>query len=403
MLEMLKSRLALPFVLLLLSACGSQNFKTNEKSSLETVAIPQTEVRDQGRLGICWAYGTSALIESELLKLNGTQVDISEEAIAFEHMAEALRAQFAKMMSSDLLDFMGRGALPEGWATRTTPELAAMYENSKYVQHDALALIKLKGAVPESAWSFKIKTPAQKDQLFRAVRQNLHQALQNGFIIQNLSVEQIKDLILIGPNGNAFPSRPPTTFSWQGRTMSSLEFVKDVLKFDSDDWEAIAVKNEENLPQFIQLVKRALAEGHSVPLAFPINIDRISGDIFTGDRNAKQYNWADYGRDGGHLVLVTDFINKGGSRGAVTDANLQLELMKPAADLDAFLFKNSWGVGAKTNEAGKPVGSSVDGYYRMDLSYLSGIAKIPAATRNPWAATLAVVPRSLVASELKLR
>ncbi|NBO39660.1 hypothetical protein EBU99_13870, partial [bacterium] len=267
MLEMLKSRLALPFVLLLLSACGSQNFKTNEKSSLETVAIPQTEVRDQGRLGICWAYGTSALIESELLKLNGTQVDISEEAIAFEHMAEALRAQFAKMMSSDLLDFMGRGALPEGWATRTTPELAAMYENSKYVQHDALALIKLKGAVPESAWSFKIKTPAQKDQLFRAVRQNLHQALQNGFIIQNLSVEQIKDLILIGPNGNAFPSRPPTTFSWQGRTMSSLEFVKDVLKFDSDDWEAIAVKNEENLPQFIQLVKRALAEGHSVPLA----------------------------------------------------------------------------------------------------------------------------------------
>ncbi|NBO37867.1 hypothetical protein EBU99_04710, partial [bacterium] len=110
-----------------------------------------------------------------------------------------------------------------------------------------------------------------------------------------------------------------------------------------------------------------------------------------------------YGRDGGHLVLVTDFINKGGSRGAVTDANLQLELMKPAADLDAFLFKNSWGVGAKTNEAGKPVGSSVDGYYRMDLSYLSGIAKIPAATRNPWAATLAVVPRSLVASELKLR
>jgi hypothetical protein len=36
----------------------------------------------------------------------------------------------------------------------------------------------------------------------------------------------------------------------------------------------------------------------------------------------------------------------------------------------------------------------------MEMGYLQGIAKIPEATNNPWAATLAVVPRSLVEKEL---
>jgi hypothetical protein len=382
---------------LFVSACGQA--PQNANSAIQTVNIPQTDVRDQGRLGICWAYGTTALIESELLKNEGVSVDISEEALAFEHMAEALRSQFATATSSDLLEFITRGELPEGWATRTTPDLAAMYMNSKHVQHDALALIKLRGAVPESAWSFKVSNYEQKRQLTLAVRNNTRKLWNDGYRIQALTIDQIKDLILVGEFGNAFPSRPPQYFEWQGQTISSLDYVKTVLKFDPDAWEAIAIRKAADVPQFIQTVKQSLALGHSVPLAFPINVDRIAGDAFRAADDAKQYNWADFGRDGGHLVLITDFINKGGSRGAVSDAALKTELAKPALDLDAFLFKNSWGVGAKFNEAGKPVGTSTDGYYRMELSYLEGIAKIPEATLNPWAVTLAVVPRELAEAQ----
>ena len=383
-----------------LSACGTNTPAQSNDSSLQTVAIPQTDVRDQGRFGICWAYGTTGLIESELLKSDGITVDISEEALAFEHMAEALRAQFATMTSSDLMVFTMRGELPEGWATRTTPELASMYMNSKYVQHDALALIKLRGAVPESAWSFKVRNAEEKRRLTVAVRDNLRKAWGEGHIIQNLTTEQIKDLILVGELGTAFPSRPPAYFEWQGETISSLDYVEKVLKFKPDDWEAVAIRKEADVPQFIQTVKQALALGHSVPLAFPINVDRISGDAFRADDQSKSYFWSSYGRDGGHLVLVTDFINKGGKRGAISEQELAVEVAKTADNLDAFLFKNSWGVGAKFNEAGKPVGSSEDGYYRMEMGYLQGIAKIPEATNNPWAATLAVVPRSLVEKEL---
>lgn len=384
--------------LALAAGCNSGTLTAPTTSSLSTVAIPQTEVRDQGRLGICWAYGTTALIESELLRKQGIQVDISEEALAFEHMAEALRAEFATMTSSNLVEFMMRGQLPEGWATRTTKELAAMYENSPYVQHDALALIKLNGAVPESAWSFKVKTMEQKDQLVQAVRQNLRKAMADGFIIQKLTVDQIKDLILVGPMGTAFPSRPPSAFEWQGQQISAIEFASKVLQFNADDWEAVAIRKESDVPAFIQIVKTTLARGHSVPLAFPINIDRINGDAFRADGD-KDYFWSNYGRDGGHLVLVTDFINKGGSRGAVSDAQLKTELEKPAEELEALLFKNSWGVGAKLNEKGEPVGLSPDGYYFMEAGYIRGISKIPEATKNPWGATLAVVPRELVTDE----
>ncbi len=393
---------------MLASACGNQQptaplNRTLEQSSLETVSIPQTDVRDQGRFGICWAYGTTALIESELLRINNTTVDISEEALAFEHMAEALRAQFAVMNSSDLVEFMMRGQVPEGWVTRTTKELASMYEDSPYVQHDALALIKIHGAVPESAWSFKIKTLEQKNQLLAAVRQNLRKAMDAGHIIQKLTIEQIKDLILVGRYGTAFPSRPPSYFQWQGEFITAQAFATDVLKFNADNWEALAIRKEDDIPSFVQAVKETLARGHSVPLAFPINIDRISGDSFRADNNSKDYSWANYGRDGGHLVLVTDFINKGGSRGAVSEAALKAELAKPAEELDALLFKNSWGVGAKTNENGVPVGMSADGYYRMEMGYIRGISKIPDATRNPWAVTLAVVPREIADRQIHLR
>lgn len=383
--------------MLFASSCGSEVLKQGTTpSALNTVSIPQTDVRDQGRFGICWAYGTTALIESELLKNKGIKVDISEEALAFEHMAEDLRAQFAVMNSSDLMVFTLRGSLPEGWATRTTPELASMYLNSKHVQHDALALIKLRGAVPESAWSFKVSNADEKRRLTLAVRENVRKVWGSGKIMQNLTLDEIKDLILVGEEGNAFPSRPPAYFKWEGRSISAQDYVKDVLNFNSDEWEAVAIHKESDVPEFVQTVKKALALGHSVPLAFPINIDRISGDAFRADDESKTYGWSNYGRDGGHLVLVTDFINIGGKRGAVSDVMLRTELAKPAEQLEAFLFKNSWGIGAKFNEAGQPVGSSADGYYRMEMGYLRGIAKIPEATKNPWAATLAVVPRVLV-------
>lgn len=382
---------------ILTQGCGPQT--EVEQSSLNTVSIPQTAVRDQGRLGICWAYGTTALIESELLRINGTVVDISEEALAFEHMAEALRAQFAVMTSSELLDFLMRGQLPEGWATRTTPELASMYHNSNHVQHDALALIKLKGAVPESVWSFKVKNYDQKRQLTVAVRDNVRALMNKGYIIQDLTIEQIKDYVLVGDEGNAFPSKPPSYFEWNGEVISAQDYVRRVLKFNADDWEAVAIQKESDIPHFIQTVKKALSIGHSVPLAFPINVDRIAGDAFRADDSSPSYSWSAYGRDGGHLVLVTDFINKGGIRGRVSHSDLMSELSKPAESLDAFLFKNSWGVGAKMNELGLTVGSSEDGYYKMELGYLRGISKIPEVTRNPWAATLAVVPRLLLTEQ----
>jgi hypothetical protein len=400
MLQRKKSLLSGIFALLPLIACQNTETVSPSDSQVSTVSIPQTDVRDQGRFGICWAYGTTALIESELLKNRNIAIDLSEEAIAFEHMAEALRAQFATMSSMDLVDFLMRGQLPEGWVTRTTPELAAMYEDSPYVQHDALALIKIHGAVPESAWSFKIKTLEQKAQLLRAVRENVRKAMAAGYIIQKLTIDQIKDLILVGPEKTAFPSRPPTSFKWQGKNIRAEEFVKSILAFNPDAWEAIALSTEADFPRFIQLIKTTLSKGHSVPLAFPINIDRISGDVFRADQKSKNYIWSNYGRDGGHLVLVTDFINIGGQRGAVSDATLMNELNKPAEELDALLFKNSWGIGAKLNENGQPVGLSIDGYYRMEAGYIKGIARIPEVTKNKWSTSLAVIPRAIVESQL---
>ena len=68
------------------------------------------------------------------------------------------------------------------------------------------------------------------------------------------------------------------------------------------------------------------------------------------------------------------------------------ELLKPAKELDYLLFKNSWGIGQKTSDTGAPIAFSKDGYYKMDMSYLSGAAQTSAGLP---VTLIAVVPADI--------
>jgi hypothetical protein len=67
---------------------------------------------------------------------------------------------------------------------------------------------------------------------------------------------------------------------------------------------------------------------------------------------------------------------------------------RPSSDLDYLRFKNSWGVGAKTDADGRPVSMSPDGYYRLSRGYLVGAAR---AAEKGYLPLNAVVPKAALA------
>lgn len=158
------------------------------------------------------------------------------------------------------------------------------------------------------------------------------------------------------------------------------------------------------MPQFIDLIKKTLAAGYTIPLGFPINIDRIEGDLFTGFNQGADFNSPlTFSRDGGHLVLITDFVNKGGREGAVSQDEQLAELARPAGELEYLVFKNSWGIGSVQTENGQELGNSVDGHFRMDYGYLFGSARVPELLGGMNSnALVIVVPNHLLSPTNKL-
>ena len=356
-----------------------------QESSLETVDLTVTPVDNQGRFGICWSYGAVGLVESEAKKASGESFNLSEESVAFYFLAEMiwLTIQDSKGSFARFFELTSRG-FNEGFFARIP------HDKKKPGQRDALDLIEHYGLVPEASWSFKITSVEQRSNLMRALRTNAIRYL-NGRDLDAVTIDDIIKNIMVGEG--AFPSAPPTSISHGGKSMSAVAFVANILRFQPQNFVALEVGSEAELDPWILAVKRALSSGFTVPFGFPINVERIRGNTFGSD-GVSLDDPAAFAADGGHLVLVTDFVNLGGREGAMPEAEVQAEVSRPSSDLDYLRFKNSWGVGAKTDADGRPVSMSPDGYYRLSRGYLVGAAR---AAEKGYLPLNAVVPKAALA------
>jgi hypothetical protein len=375
--------LLLVFMPVAVGACGAMGPSVTGNSNLDTVDLPVTPVEDQGRFGICWAYGTIGLVESDYKRRTGKEVNLSEEAIAFYRLAEMVTLQMHNSKTfAQYFNDTSRG-FNEGFFSRILPA------KKQPGELDAFELITKYGLVPQTSWNFKINSPEARGELLRVIRQKSIRFL-SGRDLETVTIDEVIDQIMVGDG--AFPSRPPTEFDVDGRTMTAVNFAKSEIAFAADDFEAVEVASEAELPRWITAVKKSLALGYAVPMGFPINIDRLSGGTF-GAPGVSPDDPIAFARDGGHLVLVTDFVNIGGREGLVSPEEILAEVAKPAEQVDYLKFKNSWGLGAKTDAEGKPIGGSPDGYYRINRDYLVGSAR---AAAKGFLALNAVVPRSVL-------
>jgi hypothetical protein len=357
----------LTFVSILISSsivsCGPS---TPSSSKLDTVEIGQTPIRNQMKVGFCWAFATTALMESRYKTRTGQDIELSPESIGFYRMAQGLHAAMQGKSVADVLALFVPGGI-EGYLIKDT-------ENSG----DALALAETYGVVPESVWSFKFDTEEKHSSVIRALQGGLWKLVQRkllrGKSPSDITLDEIiADVMTVD---GAFPSQPPRAFDFANRHMTSVEFMHDFLQFQPSDYGIQSVASDADFEKLIKSTKVSLAHRVPVIIGFPVNIDLLNGDTFSGKSAGSD---VDITKHGGHAVLITDFINNGGKEGEITQPEITAAVDAPSSELSYVILKNSWGTEAKTNESGVVIRGSKTGYYKMDREYLSLAA---AAAKN---------------------
>jgi hypothetical protein len=328
-------------------------------SGVDSVEIPQTPVEDQFQIGFCWAYAMNGLIESDYKLRTGKSLQLSEEALGFYRMVEGIYDLMQHQSGLDLNYALATDSF-QGWVLKSNEV------------PDSFALVKKYGVVPESAWTKKFKSDAETEKMVETVRKAAAQLLSVNFDPKSITREEIVQKILLAPG--AWSSAPPTNFVVDGKAQTPMSYFQS-LDFNPDKFSSVLVNNPSDLDALIAATKRALVRGVSVPLGFPVNMDLLKGDTFSGaGQDLKDHEL--FFKDGGHAVLIDDFVNSNSSEGALPVSQVLTEFLRPTKDLNYFVFKNSWGKDSKSSANDYGAGFSSSGYYKIDQDYLKGSANL---------------------------
>ena len=340
----------------LLSSCnaGLLPSQRTESSGLSSVKIPQTLVKDQGQVGFCWAYAMMAFIESETLRTTGQTQDLSEEYLALYRIAGELAADVrAGTLTSAEIEKKIMGSEYEGWFVRLPDRWDAEAT-------DAFEMVDMFGVVTESEWGVKFaKTPG----LFEPSR------MLNG----NYKPDLVKILSTLDKDSTDADFVRAVAESF-GKDMPPAGHK---IKLKSKDYVALWAEKASDVPDMITLAKKTLARGIAVPMGYGVSFSKLSKSNYMwqggGSRKVADYTKLTkkqaqkaYAYDGGHAILLTDFVNDGGREDGISASALSAEVAKSWDALSYFKFKNSWG---------SSTGSMPPGFYRIDTSYMLGTAQ----------------------------
>jgi hypothetical protein len=337
--------IAFSIVLILAGGCKTSGNDKGAGAGLDSVDIPQTGIRDQGQIGFCWSYGTIALVESMVQLKSGRSIDLSEEALGFYRILHGLESMAATTIRPDdpIFDDV------------TKPHAGNTFLDEQW-SHSAVALLDRYGVVPENVWSVKFTTDAQvramKSGLRAALKSRVARMRRNGGSLSD-SISRDEFLAMMTTKG-AFRSAPPQSFVVDGRRYSAREYLRS-LDFDPSGFAVLETKSPSDLGALIAATKRALVRGVAVPFIYPVEFDRLKFDRFTAPDGSRADSFSIFNT---HIVLITDFVNRGGRAGAISADELGRELAKSSDELDYFIFKNSWG----------PIGR--DNRHKIDMGYL---------------------------------
>ncbi|MBS1512492.1 MAG: aminopeptidase [Bacteroidetes bacterium] len=225
-----------------------------ENFSLEK-SIPATSVKDQGMTGTCWCFSSTSMIESQCMKNNFGNLDLSEMF--------TVRNTYLEKAKNYLLR-QGHAQFGEGG-----------------LGHDLIRSIATYGIVPESEYSGLLN--GQKVHNHEKLVEALKKYLDSVLHIVPLPKEWMAGYVHILDSSLG---TPPEKFNYNGKQYTPKSFASEVLHFNANDYVNITSFTHHpyylpfvievpdnfssgeyyNLPlnEMIQVAKETLNKGYSV-------------------------------------------------------------------------------------------------------------------------------------------
>lgn len=292
----------------------------------------------QGNTGTCWCFSTTSYFESEIYRLSGQKIKLSEMYTVYWEYVEKAR-RFVHERGNSLFD--------QGSESNAVSRIWRQY-----------------GAVPESAYT---GLPAghkfyDHDAMFNEMKNYLTSVQKNSAWNEEENLATIKAIM------NHYMGEPPVQFNWNGKTYSPKQFFTEVMKLNLDDyvdilsyeqepfWQQVEYKVPDNwwhskdyynvpLSDYMTALKNAIRKGYSMVIGGDVSEPGLNRETQCAiiptfdipsvyiDDDARQFRFSNGTTSDDHGMHLVGYTEKDGK--------------------DWYLIKDS-GAGSKNNDEKAP-------------------------------------------------
>ena len=303
---------------------ASKSFKMNfdgkqiPKSLAEFTIVEAEKPISQGNTGTCWCFSTTSFYESEILRITGKTINLSElYPVYFEYIEKA----------KGYINTRGKTHLGEGSETNAVQRMMDWY-----------------GIVPAEAYEGKPSDQPyyNHEKMFGEFEAYLKNCKQINFWDEAAIISNIKSIL------NHYMGTPPTSFKYNGKTYTPKSFLKNVTKLDPNKyvdfmslmqkpyWSQEEYKVPDNwwrseayynvpLDEFMFAIKNAIENGYSISIGGDVSESGYSStydvamvpsyDIPSDfiDENARQFRFSNGTTTDDHAIHLIGYkIDKTG-------------------------------------------------------------------------------------------
>jgi len=302
----------------------TKSFKMNfdgkqiPKSLAEFTIVAAENPISQGNTGTCWCFSTTSFYESEIHRLTGKTINLSElYPVYFEYIEKA----------RGYINTRGKTHLGEGSETNAVQRMMDWY-----------------GIVPAEAYEGKPSDQPyyNHEKMFGEFEAYLKNCKQINFWDEAAILSNVKSIL------NHYMGTPPTSFKYIGKTYTPKSFLKNVTKLDPNNyvdfmslmqkpyWNQEEYKVPDNwwrseayynvpLDEFMFAIKNAIENGYSISIGGDVSESGYSStydvamvpsyDIPSDfiDENARQFRFSNGTTTDDHAIHLIGYkIDKTG-------------------------------------------------------------------------------------------
>jgi len=253
--DSLKNKDKQPFVLMTMDQ--SKMDLPNDPSLYKTAWSLKT--KSQGNTGTCWCFSTTSFYESEVYRMSGKHVEISDMYTVYWEYVEKARRYIEKR---------GNSNFDEGSESNAVARIMKKY-----------------GAVPESVYNGLIDNRKfhSHAEMFKEMNTFLESLKTSYAWNEDYAIATIKSIL------NHYIGVPPTEFTVDGKKYTPETYLNDYLKLNPDDyveilsykgqpfWKQVEYEVPDNwwhnadyynvpLDDYMKIVKKAIKAGYTLSI-----------------------------------------------------------------------------------------------------------------------------------------